>query len=525
MEHTPKDSKRSIPPPRLDPSPDDSSVRERLLRPLTESEMDALAFVAAVYERMRHHEGPAFHKAAVTCLHTGTPDGDDPAAWPTGIERRGEGASSAVRRHAVRLADRWRRQGIWGLTWREGKAPAGFEGCGPAVFFGIGPWPGATQRMAVFNSRKSRQIDPEAEWLQDLREVLSDSASRGFGLAASRGTLTYDLVAAYAAAASLPLLFVMAEPIERLFMDQPHLSALESRMSSSTTMLSCRCASVSCPKVTSLLCRDRLLALLADVYCVLQLRPGGNLERILDESRRLAPRPRWILPPHRPKEKGEIAQTRLFLPSPASQPALSIPHIVSIRSVDWPAYLTHYTRSCPGPWPGETADDYLQSLLQGLPLSGHTALDTLIRIFCDGRLRAGARLTRGSDATISWTSRPPHDLPALKRWNRALGRWTAEPYGIAVNRGLLRRLGTKPSIYADAACYERLKPRDRFRFQKHEPPRCLWKHEREWRLRGDLLLEGISPAEALVVVPDEEAARRLLDFTDCPFPLVLLNEV
>jgi len=70
-------------------------------------------------------------------------------------------------------------------------------------------------------------------------------------------------------------------------------------------------------------------------------------------------------------------------------------------------YLIHYTRACPGPWPGQKIMDYCRSLVRGDKDSMHTAFDTLMRIIRERRIRGGARLTRGNCPVVSFTECAP----------------------------------------------------------------------------------------------------------------------
>ena len=206
------------------------------------------------------------------------------------------------------------------------------------------------------------------------------------------------------------------------------------------------------------------------------------------------------------------------------------------EEVAWGEYLYHYTRACPGPWPGQSHEEFLLSLLRGDGLSGHTVLDTLIRIVLEEKIRASLKLVRGEQAVVSWTSRPPMELDSMRRWNRALIRWTFEPFGVAVKRSSLRQMGAKPVIYAPESVYSRLTPSQRFRFQLHRPPRCSWKVEREWRLPRDLLLDR-PPVDRnwFLFVPGPADAQRLSghlghppgengDEPERPIPVVILSE-
>jgi hypothetical protein len=193
-----------------------------------------------------------------------------------------------------------------------------------------------------------------------------------------------------------------------------------------------------------------------------------------------------------------------------------------IRRLDeirWERYLYHYTRSCPGPWLGEEDRDYLLSLLDNSPLAGHTALHALIRILKERRVRGSSRLVRGNDAVVSFSSRSPQEIGKMRQWNPALIRWTFEPYGLALSRKLLKNFGARPAVYAKSETYHRLPHAERFRFQRHEPPRCSWKHEREWRLPHDLSLEGISREDYFVFIPTYEDVLEL-EFHLAALPLV-----
>jgi hypothetical protein len=191
----------------------------------------------------------------------------------------------------------------------------------------------------------------------------------------------------------------------------------------------------------------------------------------------------------------------------------------------WKRFLYHYTRACPGPWPDQHYRDYLLRLLTGDPLSGHTALDTLIHIILEGRLRASSKLIRGSHQTLSLTSLPPPELEKIRQWNPALIRWTFEPYGMALSREILKSLGARPTIYAGERAYQRIKSRDRFRFQRHEPPGCSWKHEREWRLPKDFDLDQVAPEEGFLFVDTRADAEAIAINTQSPMPIVILSEL
>jgi hypothetical protein len=410
----------------------------------------------------------------------------------------------------------------------------------PEVLFGQGSIEPDQFWAGFFNSRKPKIISPDAEWLQVLRALPPLLSAQNLGFASSLGTATYDLVTVGATQMGSRLLLVLPTALERLC--EPECAQVVEANSSPALVLTCSTEAMSCPKPMRMACRDRILACISDLHCILELRAGGNLMKIIAEQQTMQPRLQWIYRPDDlnrgnagnlkilgdfPGSAKHFSRTDTGIPAvsgrkgEASRRAVQVIHLEEVR---WEEYLYHYTRSCAGPWPGETHRDYLLSLLRNEPLSDHTALTALIRMLWEGLIRASSLIVRGDHPVVSWTSRPPADLSAIRRWNPALIRWTFEPYGIAVKRKVLKKHGAVPAIYAASSTYEQLQPKDRFRFQLHELPRCSWKEEREWRLPGSFDLTQLNPGDAFGFAPvdsDLEALAKQVPF--CKMPMVVLG--
>jgi len=370
--------------------------------------------------------------------------------------------------------------------------------------------------------------------------MLSVMATHELGFAASFGTTTYDLVTAGAELFGASLLLLVPQALEE--MGKLKDSPLGTPPAPPDVVLTCLTKAVDCPKPTRMVCRDRLLAFLSDIHCLLELRPGGNLQKVLERQQQIQPRSSFR--PSFLHEDGKAAgmsgrivvqvnqETILTLSrkdssvAQKSLPERSEQHhpgrMLDKGAINWREYLYHYTRSCPGPWPGESYRDYLRSLLEDGPLGEHTALAALLRILAEGRIRASSKIVRGDHRVVSWTSRPPRELSALRRWNPALIRWTFEPFGLAVKRSLLRALGAKPAIYAVSSIYQNLPRHERFRFQLHDPTRCRWKNEHEWRLPQDLTVEGLMPDQAFLFMPTFADAAEFAHRTASALPIVVL---
>ncbi len=424
-------------------------------------------------------------------------------------------------------------KGFWAATWSDTiPEEADTLDC-PRVFFGKGTLPSRPPLVGFFNSRKPKALSPHDEWLAAMRMLLGHVVSSGGGIASSLGTLTYDLATAHARETGCPLLLVLPFSLEQI--EGVRYRSLLSLPDTSGIVLAPEARTILCDKQPRLRQRDRMLARLADVHCVLAVSSRGNLFPMLQEEYSTRPRCRWILVPtrHGIESEGSLrllqadpeqsltfsvrieTETRPFVEAPPSAPA----------EILWKNYLIHYTRACDGAWPGQSHEEHLQSLLNGDRDSGHTAMDTLLRIVAEGKIRASKRMVRGAEPVVSWTSRSPEELDSIRQWNQALIRWTFEPYGIAVAKSILKKSGAKPAIYCPSALYSRLNQSDRFRFQLNELPGSSWKHEREWRSRGDFSLADVPEGNVLILVPGPREAEIIKLRAHCPYPVLEMSHL
>jgi len=426
----------------------------------------------------------------------------------------------------------------------------------PTVLFYKGSLDFDRPLLAVFNSRKPRLASPHSNWLEALRSCLLSLDSRGIALAGSIGTLTYDLVCAHAWRSGLSQLLVAPGPL--LNADRELLKRYGDESANRIPLLSCMLDSESCPKRQAQVCRDRILGALAHIHLVLEIRSRGNLSAVLEDIQANSPRPQFVLDPEETNSSNAGNRTLLtkfsehahgfklpgfpdfpspnpvqtHLPviknSPRSSEWRSRPrgfYFSSLRGeIIWGNYLYHYTRASSGEWPGETYLEYLLNLLDAHALSGHSALETLIRILQEGLVRAGSKMVRCKAEVISWSSHPPGELFEMRKWNRGLARWTVEPYGIAVRRDILRSLGAKPAIYGGEQVYSRIAESERYRFQlSRSAPSSSWRHEREWRVPGSLALNMIESDEGFVFVETKGEKEKLCGYVKPGLPIVVLD--
>ncbi len=491
---------------------------------LSEAERFRLLALAAILSQAPRRPGPACQSLLLKGLHQPLETLASVREWLESEQQPRVSAAGMLR--AERLLRSWLAKGFWAARLTVSGCIAGGAFTCPPLLFGLGEVPQDLRLAAFFNSRKPRALSPGAFWLQALRAFVERSKHEPWGIASSLGTLTHDLVTHAGVARSLPVLLLVHDPLDALpTLHRNHGFASRLQVHASMT---CQAPGMICPKTDRMLCRDRMLAELAHVHLVLEVRPGGNLHRILKGAHANGSKPLWFATT--PREDDSVQTTheqaaftiterarsilvgveeepsreaRIGHRPRGGEPALSRP----IR--DWSQYLYHYTRGRQGPWPGQTYEAYLESLLEGSPHSGHTVLDSLARILTEGRIRASCKTVRGDIPVVSWTSHAPAELHLIRRWNRALMRWTFEPFGLGVLKSRLKRLGVRPTVYASATEYRRVKESERYRFQRHEPPRICWRQEREYRLPSDLCLSLLGEEELFVFVPRTRDARFL----------------
>ena len=410
----------------------------------------------------------------------------------------------------------------------------------PGVLFAKGALPREVPLLAVFNSRKPRQLSCDAAWLGAMRCFLRALEGSGISLIGSTGTLTHDLASAFAARSGMLKLLVAASPL----MTGPN-NADEVLGQSPVPVLSCMLDGPPCPEKRPMRCRDRLLALLSDFHLLLEIRSRGNLEALLEEIESKSPRPQLVqkckprgrsnggnrallekFPEYAtpfkcpPVRKQPPARPVLAPRSPTYPPLRPKPCLTPV----WQDYLFHYTRACTGPWPGQSYRQYLLNLLDAPGFTEGSPLDCLFRIAEQGLLRAGCLMVRGKIEVVCLSSIPPGKLSLIRKWRPPLARWTVEPYGLAVKRAVLRALGAKPAVYGSEEVYRKLGQSQRYRFQYCGADKSKsWRKEHEWRLRGDLDLGKLEPGDGFLFVQTGQEKAKLYRRITPHLPIIALD--
>ena len=436
--------------------------------------------------------------------------------WPT----------SGQTEKAAALARTWMKRKVFMVSAEDLRFRNSTKQDEPSLFFAWGEKSVLdSPRAAILNSRKPRRIGPEDRWVEVTKKLAEQLFNDGFCAVTGLGNFQYELVCALARKAGSPVIIVCDSHLPFLLPQEK----LNEFLRTFECLLPLKQALILSPfmpgrlpsKKERIVERDRLIVNLASKIMVAEIRPSGNMERLVKTALLQKTHVRVFAPEKFNRDTGGN-KTLLESGAPACKVLTETSAIVSkektsslkFRSdfkdyLPERPYLIHFTRSCSGPWPGQSLYEFYSSLADNEQGAGHTAFDTLDRILREKKIRASGRLIRGRDAVVSFTARPLDELGELVRWRPGLIRWNFEPYGVAVSRDYLSEIGLARVIYGNEDAWKDLVPDHRYRFQLHEPSKTDWSEEMEWRLSGDLDLGAISPEFVKVIVPSTFEAEQI----------------
>jgi len=166
-------------------------------------------------------------------------------------------------------------------------------------------------------------------------------------------------------------------------------------------------------------------------------------------------------------------------------------------------WLVHWTRASQGPWPGEKAWEFYRDLLARPGIYVRSAGETLIRIIADRKIRGSSRRLHSGKSAVAFTSLKAENAVQLMRWRKRFVQYTFEPYGLGIKLDVIKNMGARRVEYENTPSCA---PADKL-FSQSPGRRGDWIIEKEWRIRGDLPLNGVERDDIIVIVPDETAAE------------------
>jgi hypothetical protein len=224
--------------------------------------------------------------------------------------------------------------------------------------------------------------------------------------------------------------------------------------------------------------RDETIVKSARVVLPVSLRPGGNLEKILD------------------KHAGSVfvsVDRRFQIPYAPRREKLSYRLVNRVLSAEVLAeaerYLIHWTRAASGPWPAETRQEYYRAVSES-DRYPRDAFDTLNHILKTGAIKASSRHMPRKTPTVSFTSASPEQMIPLFKWRSRYVQMSFEPYGIGIEKSVSLSHGIRPVVYyAARRAPDGIEPW----LTQSRGVKGDWTLEREYRFLGDLDLAAIPP--------------------------------
>ena len=242
--------------------------------------------------------------------------------------------------------------------------------------------------------------------------------------------------------------------------------------------------------------RDLAAEQMANLLVPVSIRPGGKLEKLISDS-----------------EKEINSDFKIDYAKPLVTPAKYNFKNAVYPKGDWD-YVTHWTRTHHGPWPGESKHDFYSRLVTSGSEYPNNAFNCLRNMIQKRVIYASSKRIRKAIRCVGFSDLAPELMLKWMRWLPKRVGWNFEPYGIAIKKSAAERAGIKSVIYGDDHLYENLSENDKPYFQSKGKKEVDWSEENEWRKIGDLDLSKIPDGDMSLLVWHKAEADELAKLTD-----------
>ncbi|MGC8660382.1 MAG: hypothetical protein ACP5U1_15055, partial [Desulfomonilaceae bacterium] len=418
------------------------------------------------------------------------------------VERR-----QAFIKKSLVAADKWLSKGVrLHLCVREPK----FRSCIHLfrVIFSFGPLNALNKpTVMIMNSRTGRKIQPGAAWLNKTANLVKYSVERNWTVVSSYGAISYFVVSWIGKGHHLIVVcdgvlpFMDTPEAERKFYDD-FSDFFDMRK---TLFLSGFTPGFLPRPRNRWIIRDQMVASISTIMAPCEIRPDGIMAGLLQSAHSTDK----VVISHQPERtRKKVTPKRLIIGTSSAFSQFLVKDLN--EKYEGQDLLFHYTRACFGPWPGQTWSNYLYDLMNHETGSAHDALDTLIRILTERKIRANDNWTRGSTPVISFTEIGPRHFARIRKWRRGLIRYTFEPYALAFSKKALVEKGVTKVVYGSEQDFMGLPDAGKPFFQVASSSCNDWTAEKEWRFPGDLDFRTMQTSDWFVIVPDHESAYKVL---------------
>ncbi len=362
-----------------------------------------------------------------------------------------------------------------------------------------------TRFAAILLSRQPLRPNGQTPWIKQVIAAVAWLKKNGYGLAASAGLQTWELLTFLSAREELPVkIYVPAEDPEEFASDCDSLT-YQFGLDPDFAQFSPVYGSDGDTSSTSLMIRrDRLIVKQSQLLIPVSVRSEGGMANLITVARAFGRELNTDFEVRHEQHTDPLASN--FNECPINP---------EVHQMDRP-YVVHWTRANNGPWPGERLTDFYGDILDSTswPRSG---FETLRRIVLQKRIIASYLHMPAGTATVSLSALAPSEVVPLMKWRARYRQMSFEPYGVGFSREIAEAAGIRPVAYVDAGT----DPEDvDERWLRQTKGRVTdWRQEKEYRIRGDFDFGRVSKDDVVLFcrTPQEaELLRREFPFSVMP---------
>jgi hypothetical protein len=350
---------------------------------------------------------------------------------------------------------------------------------------------------AVFNSSQSKTPCGDDSWVKGSIAAVKNLIEHGYTIVTSLYLNTYELLVFLVSEYGGSQVIVSPVSGEDLGYNVYYKTIDQFRLDKNkTAMVFVNPETESKKPKSAWFKRDLAVVQMADLLVPVSIRPNGKLEKLLSETK-----------------KDIDSDFRIDYARPLVKPPKYDFNKAIFPESGWD-YITHWTRTHHGPWPGELKHDFYRRLVNSGAEYPNSAFNSLKNMIQKKKIYASSKRIRKSIRCIGFSDLEPESMLKWMRWLPKRVGWNFEPYGIAIKQEACQKAGLRQVIYGDDERYEKLSENDKPYFQSKGKKDVDWSQEHEWRKIGDLALDDIPEKDTAYVVWGENEALELLKVTD-----------
>ncbi len=344
-------------------------------------------------------------------------------------------------------------------------------------------------RAVILNSRQSLRPHGGEEWIRRTVEAVALVKQQGNSLSVSEGTKPWEIVLTLASDSNIPINLYCHESDKSLSSDK--IIVQFGIDNENLSLHPVKSDYKSFPNN-----RDRAIVNDAGIIIPVSIRPGGNLEELIDNARESG--------------KNVIEDFRVTYKIPKSNAKTKIDKSRINPEIDTllKDHIIHWTKTPNGPWPDETLYDYYHAILKSQQQYPRTAFETLKNILRNKIIFTSVKHYRAAYPAVAFSETSPSEAADLMKWRARFREMTFEPYGIAIPIDVAENLKISRAIYGEPEVYELLSPKNRPFFQPVSA-KSWWLPEKEWRHIGNFNLDEVDNDRIVAIAMTPEESTKL----------------